>query len=172
MGSLARTLGFTNTPTGTLHHNGFIVVYVRTATRSDATGIGTVIRSESFGFLVDPASEEATRFFASLEPAAIEKMMDDPARLYFVAVDEEAVVGMIMVRDKNYISQFFVATTHQGRGIGRLLWQHALGKVIAAGATGEFSVSSSLAAEGIYARFGFARTGEPTTQNGFRFVPT
>jgi predicted N-acetyltransferase YhbS len=147
------------------------VAFVRTATRSDAPAIGAVIRSESFGFLVDPASVEAKRFFAALEPAAIEKLMDDPTRLYFVAIEEDAVVGMIMVRDKNYICQFFVAATHQGRGVGRLLWQHALGTVVAAGATGEFSVSSSLAAEGIYARFGFARTAEPTTQNGFKFVP-
>jgi ribosomal protein S18 acetylase RimI-like enzyme len=147
------------------------VVSVRTATRLDALAIATVIRSESFGFLVDPASEDAKRFFAALEQTALEKLMGDPTRLYFVAVENEAIVGMIMVRDKNYISQFFVAATHQGRGVGRLLWQHALATVVAAGATGEFSVSSSLAAEGIYARFGFARTGEPTAQNGFKFVP-
>jgi predicted N-acetyltransferase YhbS len=147
------------------------VVSVRTATRSDVSSIGAIIRSESFGFLVDPGSEDAKRFFAALEPAAIEKLMDDPTRLYFVAVDHEAVVGMIMVRNNNYISQFFVAATHQGRGVGRLLWQHALETVVAAGATGEFCVSSSLAAECIYARFGFARSGEPTAQNGFKFVP-
>jgi GNAT superfamily N-acetyltransferase len=147
------------------------VVLVRAATRSDSPAIGLVIRGESSDFLVDPGSEETERFFAALEPTAIERMMDDPARLYFVAEVGGAVVGMIMVRDKNYISQFFVASTHQGRGVGRLLWEQALRTVVDAGATGEFSVSSSLAAERTYARFGFVRSGEPTSQNGFRFVP-
>jgi len=97
--------------------------------------------------------------------------MDDPARLYFVAEENGGIIGMIMLRDMNYISQFFVAATHQGRGVGRLLWEQALRTVVDAGASGAFSVSSSLAAENIYARFGFARSGEPTSQNGFRFVP-
>lgn len=147
------------------------MIHVRTATPSDASAIGDVIRGESTDFLVDPASEEAKQFFATLEPNAIEKMMGDPARFYWVAEDEGAVVGMIMVRDKNYVSQFFVAATHQGRGVGRLLWEHALKASVAAGTTGEFGVRSSLAAQRVYARFGFAPTGEPTSQNGFKFIP-
>jgi predicted N-acetyltransferase YhbS len=147
------------------------VLQVRAATSSDASSIGIVIRGESSEFLVDPASAEAERFFAALEPAAIKKMMAEPTRLYLVAEDEGSVVGMIMVRDQNYISQFFVAATHQRQGVGRLLWEQALKTVVSSGATGEFSVSSSLAAERIYARFGFVPTGKPTSQNGFRFIP-
>ncbi len=147
------------------------MVHVRTATPSDASALGVIIRGQSSQFLVDPDGEEAKRFFEALEPPAIKKLMEDPARLYFVAEDEGTIVGIIMVRDKNYISQFFVAATHQGQGVGRLLWNQALKAAVAAGASGEFSVSSSLAAEGIYERFGFATTGEPTVENGFRFVP-
>ncbi len=147
------------------------MVHVRTATPLDAPAIGRVIRGESPDCLVDPASDEARRFFAALEPVAIMKMMDDPARLYLVAEEKGTVVGMIMVRDKNYISQFFVTATHKGQGIGRSLWEQALKLSVAAGATGDFSVSSSMAAQHIYTRFGFVPAGEPTSKNGFKFIP-
>ena len=147
------------------------MVQVRIALPSDASAIGAVIRSESSDFLVDPEGDEARRFFAALEPEGIEKAIADPSRFYMVAVDRGVVVGVINVRDQNYVSQFFVANTHQRRGVGRLLWEHALKRVVLAGGTGEFTVSSSLAAQAIYARFGFLPTGEQTIQNGFRFVP-
>ena len=143
------------------------MAYVRTATASDAKAIGCLIRGQSADFLVDPSSEDAKHFFSALEPAAIEEMMKDSSRLYLVAVDQEAIIGMIMVREKNYISQFFVAATRQGRGIGRLLWEQALKTIHAAGGMGEFSVNSSLAAQEVYGRFGFVPAGELTIENGF-----
>lgn len=132
--------------------------------------IGQVIRDQSFHFLVDPKSEEAQRFFLSLAPPAIEKSMNDPNRSYFVAEDSGAVVGVIMVRDKGYISQFFVAHSHQRRGIGRLLWNLAFKEAVAAGGSGEFAVDSSLLAQPVYAQLGFLPVGKPTVRNGFEFV--
>jgi predicted N-acetyltransferase YhbS len=97
-------------------------------------------------------------------------MMTESARSYFVAEDGNEIVGMIMIRDQNYISQFFVSAQHQSKGIGGTLWRLALNSAMANGATGEFKVDSSLIARPIYESLGFAIAGEETVRAGFKFV--
>lgn len=144
--------------------------HIRLATAQDSTAIGRIIRGESRHVLVDTESLEAQKFFASLAPAVIEQYMAESARRCCVAEEAGKVVGMIMTRDNKHISQFFVAGTHQGQGIGRALWRFALRQAVSAGGTGEFTVDSSLIAQPIYERWGFCPVGEPMVQNGFTFM--
>ena len=99
------------------------MVRVRIANPQDGKVIGSIIRGESLHFLVEPEGVEAQRFYATLEPSAIEKSMTEPTRHYFVAEEGNRVIGMIMTRENNYVSQFFVPTEHQGRGVGTKLWR-------------------------------------------------
>jgi GNAT superfamily N-acetyltransferase len=146
------------------------VLYIRIAVPQDSVAISRIIRGESMHFLVEPEGEDAQRFFASLEPFAIERRMEESARRYIVAEVEGKVVGMIMTRDNNYISQFFVVESYQGQGIGAKLWQFALSRAVAAGGTGQFTVDSSFIAQPVYEKLGFSAVGEPTIQNGFKFI--
>ncbi len=147
------------------------MLQIRIATPQDSAAIGRVIQGESMHFLVEPEGAEAQSFFESLQPQAIEKTMKESNRRYHVAEDKGQVVGMIMVRDNNYISQFFVENLYQGQGIGSALWRHALQSAISAGGTGQFTVDSSLIAHPVYERFGFSSAGKPTVSNGFKFIP-
>ena len=63
------------------------------------------------------------------------------------------------------------AAAHQGRGIARRLWERVRAEALAAGATGEFTVNSSLAAVAVYRRFGFRETGPCRREAGVAFVP-
>ena len=147
------------------------MVQVRIASAQDSKAIGSIIRGESLHFLVDPEGEDAQRFYAALEPDSIERSMTESSRCYFVAEEGTKVVGMIMTRDNNYVSQFFVAAQYQGRGIGAKLWRHALHNALSTGATGEFKVDSSLVARPVYERLGFIPVGELTVCSGFKFIP-
>ncbi|CAD5373085.1 hypothetical protein RA210_U290026 [Rubrivivax sp. A210] len=147
------------------------MVQVRIASAQDSKAIGSIIRGESLHFLVEPDGEDAQRFYAALEPDAIEKSMTEPSRCYFVAEEGNKVIGMIMTRDNNYVSQFFVAAQYQGRGIGARLWRLALHNAVSTGAAGEFKVDSSLVAKPVYERLGFVAVGEPTVRSGFKFIP-
>ncbi len=147
------------------------MVKVRIANLEDSEVIGSIIRGESLHFLVEPEGAEAQRFYASLEPCAIEKSMTEATRLYIVAEEGNKVVGMIMTRENNYVSQFFVTDAYQGRGVGSKLWSSALHSALAAGATGEFNVDSSLFAKPVYEKLGFIAVGEPTVRNGFKYIP-
>jgi GNAT superfamily N-acetyltransferase len=81
-----------------------------------------------------------------MSPTEVAKYMEMPTRFYVVAEVEGRLQGMIMVRDNNYIGQFFVARASQAKGVGSTLWQFALTLARSLGGTGEFKVNSSLRA--------------------------
>jgi GNAT superfamily N-acetyltransferase len=144
---------------------------VRQARPSDAEAIATLVRSLVAESLVDPESDEARRFYAAIAPEEIAKFIVMPNRFYAIAEVGGAVQGMIMVRDANYIGQFFVSRVHQSNGMGSALWAFAQEGARVAGASGEFTVRSSVAAEPVYRRFGFLPTGPVEVQQGFKFIP-
>jgi GNAT superfamily N-acetyltransferase len=106
-----------------------------------------------------------------MSPKELTKYMEMPSRFYVVAEVDGQIQGMIMVRENNYVGQFFVDQAHQGKGIGSALWRFALAQARHFGGSGEFTVNSSLAAVPVYSRFGFVASGSSEVANGFKFIP-
>ena len=144
---------------------------VRLALPPDAEAVSSLVLSLAGDLLVDAAGEEAQRFYASMSPSEVAKYLGIPTRFYVVAEVDGQVQGMIMVRDNNYIGQFFVAKAHQGQGIGTALWQFALARARKLGGTGQFTVNSTPTAVPIYSRLGFAATGPLEVASGFKYIP-
>ena len=138
---------------------------------ADALAIGQLVRSLVVDSLVDPEGEDAAGFYATLTPAEVARRKAMPSLFYAVAENSGKVLGMILVRDSNYVGQFFVVQEHQGKGIGSALWRFALERALQSGGTGEFTVLSSVSAKAIYERLGFVATGSPEVKHGFRFIP-
>jgi GNAT superfamily N-acetyltransferase len=89
-----------------------------------------------------------------------------------VAVDGNAVVGMIDVRDCSHVSLFFVEAGRQGGGVGRALLEHAIGCCLASSpATTSLTVNSSRWAVPVYGRLGFVAAGPESERNGIRSTP-
>jgi len=143
----------------------------RLATPTDAVALSALVLGLVSDMLVDPEGEEAQRFYAAMSPTELAKYLEMPTRFYVVAEVDGQVQGMIMVRDNNYIGQFFVAQSHQGKGVGSALWRFAFAQARSHGGTGEFKVNSSLVAVPIYSRFGFTVAGAAEVENGFKFIP-
>lgn len=144
---------------------------VRLAKPTDAAAVSSLVLNLVGDMLVDPEGEDAKRFFAAMAPLELMSYMELPTRFYVVAEVDAELQGMIMIRDNNYVGQFFVNHAYQGRGIGSELWRFALTQAQRLGGTGEFTVNSSLAAVPVYGRFGFTATGGPEAAHGFKFVP-
>ena len=144
---------------------------VRLATPTDAAAVSALVLALVGDRLVDPEGEEAQHFYASMSPSELTKYMELPTRFYAVAEVDGQVQGVIMVRDDNYIGQFFVNQAHQGKGLGSALWQFALAHAEKLHGSGRFTVNSSLAAVPVYSRFGFVASGAPEVASGFRFIP-
>jgi len=143
----------------------------RLATPLDAEPASALMHELSHFFLASPASPEASRFFASTSPERMRENIAASNRKFHVAEDGNAFAGFLSVRDGNHISQFFVSSEFQGRGIGRILWSAAMATARAAGTFGSFTVDSSLFAIPVYERFGFQVVGPEQQHEGLVFVP-
>jgi GNAT superfamily N-acetyltransferase len=143
----------------------------RLATPLDAEPISALVRELSHFFLASPESPEASRFFASTSPDRMRENIAASNRKFHVAEECNTFAGFLSVRDGNHISQFFVSPGFQGRGIGRVLWFAAMTTARAAGASGSFTVDSSLFAVSVYERFGFRVVGSQQQHAGLVFVP-
>jgi GNAT superfamily N-acetyltransferase len=77
-------------------------------------------------------------------------------------------VGVLATRSEGrHIALFFVDSSYQQKGIGRLLFETAYQNA----PLGEMTVNSSPYAVGVYRKFGFADTGAEEIVNGIRFTP-
>ncbi len=84
----------------------------------------------------------------------------------------DGLEGVIEVRDRTHVSQFFVETASQGKGMGRALFEEVLRwPVDGPAARAPMTVKSSLCAVPAYRRLGFAATSEPQLDHGIRYVP-
>lgn len=144
---------------------------IRFADPQDARQISSLVCTLANVLLVDPAGEDAQRFYHAMEPANIAKVIARQDRFYLVAEANGVIHGMILVLNNNYIGQFFVRTAHQGKGVGSSLWTRALSYAKSGGGDGGFTVKSSIAAEPVYRRFGFVSTGAAAVESGFRYIP-
>jgi GNAT superfamily N-acetyltransferase len=87
--------------------------------------------------------------------------------LFYIAEDENEIVGAIELRDFNHISLFFVDKKYQTRGIGKSLFKKILQAV---GDHSSFvEVHSSPYARDIYAKMGFELESELLEQNGIKY---
>jgi GNAT superfamily N-acetyltransferase len=143
----------------------------RAAQPSDARAMSDIVMSHRTSMTVHRDGAGAERFLQSVSEEAIRGYVADARYRYLVAEHEGGIAGFIAMRDGTHLYHLFVAAAHQGQGIARRLWENARTEALAAGATGEFTVNSSLAAVQVYRRFGFRETGPCRREAGVAFVP-
>jgi GNAT superfamily N-acetyltransferase len=117
----------------------------------------------------DYSSEGVETFFRLVNVAYIESLVSRNGFVYG-AFSGEHLVGVIAVRDRNYIALFFIDSDFQGLGIGRKLFEAALKEI---SRNGEFAINvhSSPFAVPIYETFGFAKIDIEQNESGIRYVP-
>ena len=84
------------------------------------------------------------------------------------AFDGEVLSGIIAMRNEGaHVALFFVDGEYQRRGIGRRLFARELSESKAE----RITVHSSLYAEAVYKKLGFAQAGAETEDGGIRYIP-
>jgi GNAT superfamily N-acetyltransferase len=86
--------------------------------------------------------------------------------IILLAVENDALLGMIEMRQRNHISLLFVREAHQGRGIGRELVSHAV-----TDAAASIQVHASLNSVGFYRKAGFLPEGPERIEHGICYIP-
>ena len=86
---------------------------------------------------------------------------------FYGALDNGTPVGVLATRGGSHIALFFVDAAHQGRGIGRALFETAK----SACSVGRMTVNSSPYAVEIYRSLGFSPLSDEQVRDGIRFTP-
>lgn len=147
------------------------VVRIREAGLADTVAISAMMTPvASRQIAADFPQQGRESLLGGMTPAALAENMLRGYR-YHVAENDDAIVGVIGMRGYSHLYHLFVSQSVQGRGIGRLLWQHARDASLAELQLRQFTVFSSAIAEEFYRQLGFRRTGDPKTKNGVVAIP-
>lgn len=144
---------------------------IRRAKESDANAISELIISVSQQFVLKDYSEEGQRnYLRSVDPVSILNYLRGDFD-YYVAEEENEIIGVMAIRDLSHLYHLFVAGAHHGKGIARALWDHVLSACLAAGNSGVFTVNSSAFAVPAYLKMGFVIMGELIEKSGVISTP-
>jgi predicted GNAT family N-acyltransferase len=117
------------------------------------------------------AQEGIREFLSYVDPVAL-RDRGSRNHMILVASQDEAIVGVLELRDSCHVSLLFVEMRHQRQGIGRLLVNEALRFIRTHHPeTQEVTVNSSPNAVEAYKRFGFQVRGKLQVKHGIGFVP-
>ncbi len=148
-------------------------MHIRLAQPDDAPAIKALI-------LAAGATERATdfdeqgwaTFLAVTDIEPIRNRLNNPE--YFCLLcfaEEEALAGLITMRNFEKIDQLFVAPDCRRLGVARSLWFEAKAICEQNGNSGPFRVRSSSVGVPVCASFGFVATGPRTVENGIAYTP-
>lgn len=144
---------------------------IRPANVSDAERIAALIARVAGRFILPEFSAQGReRILAAHRPESIAQRMESGFE-YHVAEAAGEIVGVVGMRDGSHLYHLFVAEEHQGRGLGRALWEHAKAQCLRRGRPAAFTVNSSRYAVPVYARFGFVVAAPEQEVDAVRFVP-
>ena len=147
-------------------------ITVRIMTPDQADAVSALVRS-SFDEFIGPEYDEQglTEFRHYAEAEAIRRRIQQD-HFVMVAEADDALAGMIEIRDSNHVALLFVSKAFQRRGIARALLDEALAE--ARGTKPELArvtVNSSRHGVPAYEKLGFLQTGPERTVNGIVFIP-
>ncbi|WP_425600957.1 GNAT family N-acetyltransferase [Dyella sedimenti] len=83
-----------------------------------------------------------------------------------LAYADGALAGIAAVRDDSHVAQLFVGTRHQGRGIGRRLWERLRRDCLRRAGTRVFTLNAAEGAVPFYLHLGFVRDDDPARRRG------
>jgi GNAT superfamily N-acetyltransferase len=140
---------------------------IRPAIQTDVTQIAGLVKSLAHFYLDDPRAELPSWLNETLSDEAFTSRISSSKYLNFVFEEADSIVGYISIESPGHLYHLFVSEKFQGKGISRLLWEHARQNCHDT----TFSLRSSLHAIPVYKQFGFSESGPVGTKDGVSFQP-
>jgi len=147
-------------------------ILIKPAVEADLEACAALVRKSFDRFVAPGYSPEGRETFYRF--IRVEELRSLLGRGFSIlcAWQEEALAGVLAVREVSHISLFFVDPRYMHRGVGRRLMASLLEELRSRKPlVTEVTVHSSPYAREIYRQLGFRAVGEPLEQNGIRFVP-
>ena len=117
-------------------------------------------------------SEEGIRTFQEfIEYSTTAEQVEKKQKIFWGYYIEDALVGVIAIRDKSHISLLFVKKEYHRQGVGRQLVDAVLSYCNQKSDIKELTVNSSPYATGFYHKMGFRDLGQQRIKDGIIFTP-
>ena len=147
-------------------------VSIRLGRPGDARAVGVLVRRMTRRWILPDQSREAGLALLSRQSAAVQRGHMEEGHRFHLAWLGDTLVGVATMRDDSHLTQLFVGTRYQGRGIARRLWQRAMADAVRRAGTRRFTLNASRCAVPVYRRLGFVATGpERPSPNGVLTTP-
>ncbi|MCD7729951.1 MAG: GNAT family N-acetyltransferase [Oscillospiraceae bacterium] len=115
--------------------------------------------------------EGTNSFLGFLYGENMRRMLLEKSIVFFGAFEENQLIGMCAVRDKNHISLFFVRESCQRRGVGRKLFYTISNFAKENYNSKTFTVNSSPFGLPFYSAMGFIPTDMERIEDGITYTP-
>lgn len=140
---------------------------IRKADSGDAPKLQSLVADLSRYYLRDPDATLPDWLASSLgEAEFVDRLAGDDYYNYVYELNGE-LVAYISIKRPNHVYHLFVAASHQGKGIARLLWEHTTKQL----AVNTYTVRSSMIAIPVYKRFGFIESAAAGEKDGVLYQP-
>ena len=116
-------------------------------------------------------TEGIDKFYRFITDDVLYMMFKQGEYRIFGCFENEKIIGLISVRDKNHISLLFVDENYQHQGIGAALIRYMCDYLLTVGGQTFTTVDASPYAVGFYHRMGFVDTDRQKCKNGIKYTP-
>jgi len=134
----------------------------------------SIIISDVFDeFVGKDYSEKGNKTFKNfIEPKIIMERFTSKTNQFFVAKNNNEIVGILEIRNNDHISLFFVKKEFHGQNIGKTLFENFIRELRQnKNEIKSLTVNSSFFAEKIYSKLGFVKTDEAMEKDGIKYIP-
>lgn len=123
-------------------------------------------------FVAKDYSKEGNDFFYDwIQPSKIAERQGKQINIWLAFADMK-LVGMIEIRENQFISLLFVDKNYQGQGIAKKLFNESLKEIVERNLMLEtFYVHASPYSIPVYKKMGFIETGSMQEENGIKYLP-
>ncbi|MDE2278895.1 MAG: GNAT family N-acetyltransferase [Xanthomonadaceae bacterium] len=132
---------------------------IRLGRPADARAVSVLVRRLTRRWILPEQTHEAGVALLSRQGAAAQRMRMAEGHRFHLAWLGDVLVGVATMRDDGHLTQLFVGTRYQGRGIARRLWRRAMADAVRRAGTRRFTLNASRCALPAYRRLGFVATG-------------
>ena len=143
------------------------IMSIRKATNRDVENISRLVASLAHFYLADKRQGLPEWFANTLTESEFLKRIASDEFANFVYERDNIIVAYIAMKGTRHLYHLFVEEQHQGNGIARALWQHAIQQCVSE----TYIVRSSLYAVAVYRKFGFVESGIVGEKEGIGFQP-
>jgi len=140
---------------------------------NDINNVSNMLNNIFDEFVGKDYSENGIKTFKDyITPKNILERFNNKTSKFYIAKNNNEIIGILEVRNIEHISLFFVKKEYHGKGIGKKLLDNYI-KTLKQDNIGIkiISVNSSFFAENIYSKMGFIKTNEIQERDGIKYIP-